>query len=209
MTEQDPLFALDCEIPSGPWTDVIDFWFGAPGDPARGEMRMMWWGADENTRPEEFDAQITERFLTTYEAAMRRELDSWRDHAPGILALIVCLDQFPRNMFRGTARAFEADAIALAAANHAIEQGYDLELRDFGRQFAYMPLQHAEDLDCQRRCLELFTELGGERRINFAQHHYDIIARFGRFPHRNEVMGRASTPEEIEYIKDPDNRFGQ
>jgi uncharacterized protein (DUF924 family) len=118
----------------------------------------------------------------------------------------VVLDQFPRNMFRGDARAFSTDAIALAAATHAIQRGFDRPLLIFERTFVYLPFEHAEDLAAQRRSLELFAARDPDN-LEWARRHYDIVERFGRFPHRNAVLGRKSTPEEIEFLKRPGSSF--
>jgi uncharacterized protein (DUF924 family) len=136
-------------------------------------------------------------------------LKSWQDTPLAALALVVVLDQFPRNMFRGRARAFESDPAALALATGTIERRFDRLLRPVERAFVYLPFQHSEDLAAQTTALSMYdrlAELGVDHR-DFARRHHDIIARFGRFPHRNEVLGRASTPEEIEFLKRPGSRF--
>ena len=137
---------------------------------------------------------------------MRGELDRWRSTPLAALALIVVLDQFSRNLFRGTPRAFVGDPAALAAAASAIERGFDRLLSAQERTFAYMPFEHAEDLAAQRRSLALFGALDPDD-IDYAKRHHDIIARFGRFPHRNAALGRESTPEEIEFLKRPGSSF--
>lgn len=137
---------------------------------------------------------------------MRGELDRWRSTPLAALALIVVLDQFSRNMFRGTPRAFVGDPAALAAAAGVIERGFDRLLSAQERSFAYMPFEHAEDLAAQRRSLALFEALDPND-MQYAKRHHEIIVRFGRFPHRNAVLGRESTSEEIEFLKRPGSSF--
>ena len=163
--------------------DVLAFWF-APGRDA------LWYARDEN-----FDREIRERFLATYEAACEGRLDEWRQTPQSILALIVVLDQFPRNMFRGLARAFAADPRAVRLTREAINNGFARMLAGAQLDFLYMPLMHSESLSDH----ELLIEVGhGDNR--YAREHYQAIARFGRFPHRNETLGREDTPEEADYL---------
>ena len=186
--------------------EVLDFWFAPPGSPERGRARKAWF-----EKSEEFDAQIRARFAATWERALRGELDSWQATPLAGLALCVMLDQFPRNMFRGTPRAFASDARALVLARHLVEQGFDRLLLPAERVFVYLPFEHAEDLAAQRRSLALFeihrNEAPAAQNHSFALRHYEIIARFGRFPHRNAILGRESTPEEIEFLKQPGSSF--
>jgi uncharacterized protein (DUF924 family) len=137
---------------------------------------------------------------------VRGELERWRSTPLASLALIVVLDQFPRNMFRGGARAFSSDAPALDAARSAVERSFDRLLSRHERTFIYLPFEHAEDLETQRRSLALF-QAGDPDNIGIARRHYEIVARFGRFPHRNAALGRESTPEEIEFLKQPGSSF--
>ena len=180
--------------------EVLSFWFHGP------EKRKAWFEKDAA-----FDAEIHARFLPLYEQAAAGEFPRWRDSPGDCLALVITLDQFPRNMFRGSARAFAADPLALAAANHAIALGHDRVMLPVERQFLYLPLEHSESLPDQVRCLELmraisvFPETADLPR--WAQAHLDIIRRFGRFPHRNAALGRASTPEEIAFLKEPGSGF--
>jgi uncharacterized protein (DUF924 family) len=141
-----------------------------------------------------------------WERAARGELDPWRATPLASLALLVILDQFPRNMFRGTARAFATDPRALAAAGSALARGFDRLLSPSERTFVYLPFEHAEDLAAQRRSLALFEALDPND-MEYVKRHYEIIARFGRFPHRNAVLGRESTAEEIEFLKRPGSSF--
>ena len=186
--------------------DVLDFWFGAPGSPDRGRRRDVWF-----KKSDAFDQEVRGRFLLLYEEAARGKLDTWDDAPHPLLALIVVLDQFPRNMFRGDARAFATDAQALAAAQRMVDRGWDLRLAPLARWFAYLPYEHAEDLAMQRRTLELFERVSVNPTLadvaQWARRHHDVIARFGRFPHRNAILGRASTPEEIGFLAQPGSSF--
>src|SRR6266849_1422603 len=183
------------------FVEVLDFWFGAPDSSERGRPRTSWF-----RKSEPFDAEIRRRFLATWERAARGELGLWQATPLASLALIVVLDQFPRNMFRGTARAFSSDSPALSMARSMIALEFDRLLSLEERGFAYLPFEHAEDLAAQRRSLALSQALDPED-IGYARRHYEIIARFGRFPHRNAMLGRESTPEEIEFLKRPGSSF--
>jgi len=154
-----------------------------------------WFKADDV-----FDGEIRARFTGTYEAAGRGALDHWEETADGTLALLLLLDQFPRNLFRGEARAYATDAPARAVSDRAIARGIDREFPIPERQFFYMPLMHSEDLAAQERCLALFRDGGDAPGIRHAEIHADIIRRFGRFPHRNRVLGRIATPEEQAFL---------
>lgn len=167
---------------------VLAFWREA--GPSR------WFRKDE-----EFDRDFRARFLAAHEAAARGELDAWGAMPEGALALCILLDQFPRNSFRGTPRMFATDATALSIANAALDSGFDDAVDADLRAFFYMPLMHSEDLADQERCVQLTQGLTSDNH-RFAAMHRDIIRRFGRFPHRNEVLGRASTPEELQFLKD-------
>jgi len=180
---------------------VLDFWFGAPGSRERGRPRKLWF-----QKSEPFDAEIRRRFLATWERAASGELERWQATPLASLGIVVTLDQFPRNMFRGTARAFTTDSLALAAARETIAREFDRLLSPVERSFVYLPFAHAEDLAAQRRSLVLFHASDREN-VESARRHYEIIARFGRFPHRNAVLGRQSTAEEIEFLKQPGSSF--
>ncbi len=147
-----------------------------------------------------FDDAIRERFLATYEAAAARTLAHWGDTAEGALALVIVLDQFPRNMFRGSGRAFAADHLAREVADAALVRGFDLALPLTGRQFFYLPFEHSEVLADQERCCALFHATGDAELAKWAELHADIIRRFGRFPHRNAALGRVSTSEEQAFL---------
>jgi uncharacterized protein (DUF924 family) len=167
--------------------DVLAFWRAA------GEKK--WFAKDDA-----FDAEIRTRFLPTYEAAARGELADWEATPEGALALAIVLDQFPRNMFRGDARAFAADATARAVADRAIQRGFDAKVPVDERLFFYLPFEHSESMVDQERSCALVKTLGNADLLHWAELHADIIRRFGRFPHRNAVLGRATTPDEKAYL---------
>jgi uncharacterized protein (DUF924 family) len=151
-------------------------------------------------RDDAFDAQMIEQFAEAHHAAARREYESWMDSAEGALALMILLDQFPRNGFRGSAHSYATDGLARHYADRAIKAGFDRQVDPALRAFFYMPFEHSEAIEDQRRSMELFATTGDAEYQRYAQLHYDLIERFGRFPHRNEAMGRESTPDEIDYL---------
>lgn len=177
--------------------EVLRFWFGEGAE--RGKAHKRWF--EKNAA---FDAEVRERFLPLYEALAGNE--EWLARPEECLARIIVLDQFPRNMFRGSARAFATDAQALAAARHAVAHGFDRDLLPVERQFVYLPFEHSESLADQERACELMRPLG-EELFDWALRHKQIIERFGRFPHRNAILGRESTPEELEFLKQPGSGF--
>ena len=168
--------------------ELLEFWFSD-------DVRKLWFNSTD-----EFDALLRERYQDLWERACRGELDHWKDNADGCLALVIVLDQLPLNMFRGEARSFQSEAQSRDIARHAIQQNFDRELEPARRAFLYMPFMHSEELADQQRALELFAQPGLEGNLRFAHHHHDIVAKFGRFPHRNQALGRNSTPAEIEYL---------
>lgn len=168
-------------------TEVVAFW--------REAGRKMWFVHDEA-----FDEAIRTRFEAVHQAASRGDYADWIDTAEGALALLLLLDQFPRNLYRGSAHAFATDAMARHVANRALEAGHDQATADDLRAFFYLPFEHSENLDDQARAVALMAPLSDESYVRFAILHQDIIARFGRFPHRNRVMGRDSTPEELAFL---------
>ena len=187
--------------------DVLDFWFGPPEDPGHRLPRQAWFRKDPA-----LDLQVGERFGPTIEAALAGRLQSWAAEPLDALAQVIVLDQFTRNAFRDTARAFAGDERALAAARAMVDAGQDRGLSGVQRQFVYMPFEHAEDLAAQQQALRLFQQLGEDEPaladlLRWAQAHHDIIARFGRFPHRNAQLGRTSTPEEEAFLKTPGSSF--
>lgn len=167
--------------------DVIDFWRDAGYE--------KWFARDGA-----FDDRFHARFRETHFQAARRELEGWMDSAEGALALVLLLDQFPRNCFRGCAHSYATDGLARHYAHRAVEAGLDGQVEPALKIFFYLPFEHSESLQDQQRSLDLFQATGDENYARYAQLHYDLIARFGRFPHRNEAMGRASTREEIDYL---------
>lgn len=194
---------------------VLDFWFGDADDPggadpvAQERVRRRWFTKDAS-----FDAQVRERFLPLVEAAERGGLAAWDDErasASDRLALVLVCDQFPRNLFRDEARAFALDARALATARRMVARGDDLALPPVRRWFAYLPFEHAESREDQRESLRLFGLLRDDpvagQAWDWAARHADVIERFGRFPHRNAALGRASTPEEMAFLREPGSRF--
>jgi len=183
--------------------DILDFWFLPLGESEHGKSRAIWW---ESTP--ELDAEIRSRFGPLLDKAVAGELDGWRKSPDGALALILLCDQFSRNMHRRTPRAFSGDAKARETARYAVAHGYPAAYGTDMRVFFFMPFQHSEDLGDQEFCCALFASLGNPENDKYAIEHRDIVARYGRFPHRNEVLGRASTAEELDYLKTA-NRFGQ
>ena len=185
---------------------VLDFWFGVPGSPEHGKPREIWF-----KKSDAFDRTVRERFLSLYEQAAQGALAHWDSAPRALLALIIVLDQFPRNMFRNEPRAFATDSQALAAAERMVARGWDRELTPIERSFAYLPYEHAENLAMQERALELFGRLaqdaGLAEPLDWARKHHAVIARFGRFPHRNAALGRASTAEEVEFLAQPGSSF--
>ena len=181
---------------------VIAFWFAGPGAPGPGPTRPIWFEEDPA-----FDEEVGARFTRDLERAAAGELDRLTATPEGCLALVILLDQFPRNAFRGTPRAFETDAKARKVANSALARDFDRRLTPVQRQFLYMPFQHSESLADQDRSVALFRALGDEQSLDYALRHRDAIARFGRFPHRNAILGRESTPEEREFLARPDSSF--
>ena len=170
-------------------SDVVSFWRDAGPD--------RWFNKDKN-----FDDEIRRRFLGAHEAAAAGKLRDWETTAEGALALLILLDQFPRNMFRNDARAFATDPLARAIAAGAIVRGFDGQAPDGMRSFFYLPFEHSEDLADQERGLAFYKASGDADGLKWAEIHADIIRRFGRFPHRNAVLGRSTTPEEQKFLDD-------
>ncbi|MBD2018761.1 DUF924 domain-containing protein [Leptolyngbya sp. FACHB-36] len=188
-------------------TDVVHFWFNRlPSESGTGNTRRVWFSKDPD-----FDHQILMRFQDVYQQAASGAIDDWQTTAEGSLALILVLDQFPRNMFRGQPQAFATDAKAQAAAIVAIQSGQSQELPPVKRWFVYLPLMHSENLEHQRQCVELFHALRDDPDVKsaypYAIKHLNVIEQFGRFPHRNAILGRDTTPEEAEFLKQPGSSF--
>lgn len=168
--------------------DILGFWLNAGRD--------SWYKRDDA-----FDAEIRSRFLATWQKAAAGELSSWEASDDGAVALTIVLDQFPRNMFRGDAKTFSSDPLAREVASRAIDRGVDARIDPLLREFLYLPFMHSEHLADQRRCVALFRQHGGHPdNLKYAEDHADIIRRFGRFPHRNRVMGRETTAEEQAFL---------
>jgi uncharacterized protein (DUF924 family) len=185
---------------------IVAFWFGEPGSPEDGQPRPLWFAKSEAT-----DALIRDRFGAAVEAALSGRHDRWADgHPRDALALILLLDQFTRNVHRDSARAFAGDAKALAVAGRLVADGRDRQLAPLQRWFVYLPFEHSERIDDQHESLRLFEALAREglaEPLVWARRHFEVIERFGRYPHRNELLGRASTADEIEFLKKPGSRF--
>jgi len=167
---------------------VIEFWFSE-------EVKPLWFNSTED-----FDTQLTERFLATYQEAAQGKLDEWEYSAEGALALVIILDQFPLNMFRGQKASFVTEASSREVAKNALNHHFDSQLGDEQKAFLYMPFMHSEVLDDQDQSVALYKAAGLEYNLKFAEHHRKIVKRFGRFPHRNQILVRKSTQEEIDWL---------
>jgi len=193
---------------------ILDFWFGSSPDDSvvAKEKSALWW-----SKSPEIDGEIRQRFESSARRAAAGKLSDWLSTPRGRLALILLTDQFPRNIYRDSPRAFAQDLKALAWTRDGIEQGLDLKLRRIERVFFYLPLEHSESLQHQEQSVKYFGELGSlaspehkpifEEYLNFAVRHRDIIARFGRFPHRNKILGRESTADELAFLAEPGSSF--
>jgi len=187
---------------------LLDFWFGAPGSPDWNTDRRAWF-----VKSADFDAACREAFLPMWEAAAAGEPDTWSTSPEGACARVVLLDQFPRNLFRADPRSFATDAQALALAKHIVATGMDRRMpTPYHRMFCYMPFEHSEALADQDECVRLLGQMreekvGPDDSLEWAERHRVIIRRFGRFPHRNAVLGRASTPEETAFLAEPGSSF--
>ncbi|MEM9469674.1 MAG: DUF924 family protein [Pseudomonadota bacterium] len=177
--------------------DILNFWFEET-EPAQ------WF----QTNPD-FDQAIIDRFEALYERAALGEFDQWQESAGGVLALCILLDQMPRNMFRNTPQAFATDSKALEFVKVAIPKGLDRSLPVLKRRFLYLPYEHSEDLEDQKSCVALFETIKDEDKLgyDYAIRHYEVIEQFGRFPHRNIILGRENTKEEEIYLSRPDAGF--
>ncbi|HEV3105712.1 MAG TPA: DUF924 family protein [Trinickia sp.] len=187
--------------------DVLDFWFGEPGSVRFGKRSKRWFAGDAA-----LDRTVRERFGATLVAACRGDCDDWQRSPLGALALVIVFDQFSRNAYRGSADAFAGDARALDVAREMVATGADLRLPTlYHRAFAYMPFEHDESLAAQRESVRLFEALAREAGprdfLDSARRHAQVIERFGRYPHRNAALGRASTDEEIAFLREPGSSF--
>lgn len=174
--------------------DVLDFWFDESN-------KKLWF----NSTPE-LDRKLARLFSGTWEAAREGRLEAWEDTPAGALALTIVLDQFPLNMFRGEPTSFSTGTAARDVAQRAIERGFDHDMSEKEKLFLYMPFMHSEDPADQDRSVQLFADMEGQRW--WAEHHRSIIRRFGRFPHRNAILGRESTPEELAWLASPEGFSG-
>ncbi len=193
---------------------VLRFWFGDCQTiiDINNDKKSVWWSKNEQV-----DQEISDRFEELVDAVADAELDHWRESAKGLLASIICTDQFPRNMYRGSAKSFGYDGVALELAQQIVTTGVDRELSTIYRVFAYLPFEHSEALEMQEKALDLFTQLRDEVEesdkeifsgfVSYAQRHLDVIQRFGRFPHRNQILGRESTDQEKEFLTEPGSSF--
>jgi len=199
------LNAMDARV-----TEVLDFWFGPPMDPGHAKTRPQWFRKDPA-----FDATIVQRFGPLIEQALGGGIDDWaRSPLEPLPALgrVIVLDQFTRNAFRGSARAFAGDGMALQTSRAMVASGLDRVLTGVQRQFIYLPFEHAEDLAHQRTAVQLFAQLEHDEPaltglLEWARRHHDIVERFGRFPHRNALLGRVSSADEVEFLKQPGSTF--
>jgi len=178
-------------------SEVLRFWFE--------ETKAAQWFQ----KNESFDADITERFMLTYEMAKKDLCASWTKDVDGVLALCIVLDQFPRNMFRGSPKAFESDDKILLIVKEALHKGFDQLLPPIKRRFFYMPFMHSENIEEQKRSVEMFASMKKDDPLSYdyALKHFEVIEKFGRFSHRNEILGRKSTEEELHYLKIPGAGF--
>ena len=200
-------------------SDILSFWFGRESSIVDicAQQKTLWWSKNQ-----EVDANITVRFKAVTDAVASGELDDWQDCAEGLAASIICMDQFPRNMYRGTAKSFAFDVYGLELANRMLQKGWDNNLHPLQRVFSYLPFEHSESLKDQETSVALFASLRDraeenkvneqERLIfnnyyNFALKHHAIVEEFGRFPHRNKILERISTDEEIEFLSQPGSSF--
>lgn len=170
------------------YANIIEFWFSE-------QVKALWFHSTSD-----FDADLKEKYLAIYTEAKNSKLENWQEQPLGALALVIVLDQFPLNIFRGQAASFATEALSREIAEQAINQGFDAELSIEQKSFLYLPYMHSEKLVDQEQALILFNQEGLEANHGFAQHHYDIVKKFGRFPHRNKILGRENTQAEIAYL---------
>jgi uncharacterized protein (DUF924 family) len=187
---------------------LFDFWFGPPGHPERHHHKQIWFRSTPA-----FDAAVRDGFADDHDLAVARALTDWEEMPLAALAHVMLLDQVPRNIFRSTPRAFANDHLALAAANRALDRGFDQVVPDAWRLFFYLPFEHSENVADQQRGLDLLLALppvpGRTGDGKMTRLHCEIIERFGRFPHRNAILGRESTEEELAFLIECEHRFGQ
>ncbi|MBX9697675.1 MAG: DUF924 domain-containing protein [Alphaproteobacteria bacterium] len=178
---------------------ILEFWFGSASHP---QFQPFWFSGGV-----EVDQVIQERFGSLYEGLLKNRDNGWQSDTTGALALVLLFDQFPRHLFRGTAQMFQSDVLALEIAKSQVDQERDKELPALMRSFLYLPFEHSEDLEDQRRSILLFEALGNSDFLAYAESHYRTIERFGRFPHRNALLGRASHADEVAFLQSPPSGF--
>jgi uncharacterized protein (DUF924 family) len=193
---------------------ILRYWFGDKNSASEinDEKKTLWWAKSFDT-----DQEITDRFEPATRAISCGEFSEWQSTPEGLLASIICVDQFPRNMYRGTPDAFVFDPVALGFANMMIDRGWDQELQPVNRLFCYLPFEHSEALSDQHKAVRLIGAIRDaaavtekeifENFFQFAKRHYEVISQFGRFPHRNEILGRESTQLELEFLEKPGSSF--
>ena len=184
------------------YRDVLAYWFGSPGDPDYGKPRAAWFNKDEAA-----DSEIRSRFRALHMWAHSGLLDAWDEQADSALALTIVLDQFSRQLYRQSPRAFAQNGMALVLAQEAVAAGVDRQLAGDRRAFLYMPYMHAESLVVQQAAVPLFAALGGDEFSKAGAEHLEVLARFGRFPKRNAALGRTSTPAEVTYLAEIGDRM--
>lgn len=175
---------------------ILDFWFSP-------RVSKFWFASTP-----EFDAELTQAFETVLKEAIAGKLNGWQESAEGALALVIVLDQFPLNMYRGRAESFATGDDAVKVAQAAVDRGFGQRLPKNQLAFLYLPFMHSERLEDQDKSVELFTKAGLSENLKFAHHHREIVRKFGRFPHRNEALGRKSTPEELAYLNSKEGYHG-
>lgn len=207
---------MNKETPVNDISEIIDYWFGQLDQDgfSSAEANQKWWSGTD-----EIDLEISHRFESLIQSAFKHELDEWKETSLGQLALIILLDQFTRNIYRGTEQAFSGDHHALEICKQGLSRKFDLELPIEYRVFFYMPLEHSENLEDQELCIRLLSALKREcpeskqqlidSYVGFAQQHKQIIEQFGRFPHRNAALNRTNTAEELAYLENDHASFGQ
>jgi len=181
---------------------LLSFWFGDAEPEKMATHRGAWWAKDP-----EFDQRINVEFKGLFDQAVAGKLGAWKETPLGCVALVILLDQFPRNIFRTDERAFSMDEAARALTRYVLDKQFDHALPMGAKLFLYLPLEHSENLSDQRECLGLMKEMGDAGYVDFAQKHLDVIEKFGRFPHRNVLLGRKSTPAEEAFLKGPNSSF--
>lgn len=177
------------------WKKVYNFWFQ--------ELQASDWF----TKSDDLDKRIKDNFLSLWESAVNCELYDWRYDVRGRLSEIILIDQFSRNMFRNSPKSFQYDALALVLSQETIQQELDQQLKPIEKSFLYMPFMHSESISIHKKAVELFSQEGLENNLDYEIRHKEIIERFGRYPHRNDILGRQSTEEEIEFLKQPNSSF--